>query len=1183
MIESLDRPTIAFLVPSDWDELHAAQSYNQGLLAPLRSAFGEAGFYLDICRLGGSGHAQDIEEFETYLASHDPVGFVVGRVIEHDPVIDLLRNQQIPFVLYGHNSQSANLDWVDVDNRSALWLSTRKCIDAGHRKIALLNGPEAYSYAQQREQGYRSALMQASVKLNENLILNGQPTFAMGSVMASYLLRSADRPTAFVCATDELALGAMSVCTDLGLEVGKDISVVGYGDTQPAKESSPRLTTLAYSFKHIVRHLSANLLHQIDPKPWQLAENRRLIPVCWVEGDSMSPVEAATGRDATENRCEQLSLTDSTHLLSEIAARNRTQQIVCAGSWRFDPLNRRFSGSPEFNAIFGAAPDWQLSLAQVMNVLNPDSAALFKSAWLHAGHGRGLDIEVQAEVGGVQRFVQWRGEFVSKLGIFVYAEGAVQDVTDLVRTRQELRESNREAEIANQAKDQFLANMSHEIRTPIHAVMGLTEVLKRQLDQQSEARATVDKISKASGSLLNIINDILLVSKVESGVLELERYPFDLQQLVDDISASAEGLLAAKAVSFQTPQIDASFRYLVGDPERLKQVLLNLVGNACKFTASGSIELVVKRAPTDRVGLQVSLLFEVRDTGIGIAQDRLAELFNPFSQADKSTSRIYGGTGLGLTIAQSLVDMMGGELRVESELGLGSRFFFELAFPLGTSNTVQLNQADQLRVLIVDDSPSAALQISEIVRELDWLPTVFGSGQSALAEIESDPKRYDLILLDYRMPGMSGYEVARELRTMPGAQQLAIVLVTAEDLSTLSEPVAGYVDQMLSKPITAEALLTAVSELDQPRGPVQQADVLSVEKLAGIKILAIDDSEINLELIADMLVALGAQVECVLSATEGLELIQSQDRSAFDAILCDLQMPEMDGFEFTKQLRSLRGFERMPVAAVSAGVDVLRQQQAENAGMQAYLQKPFGSTELSDLVLSLLGHTETEARSSELASPASLLESDKISSTVYESGSQFDPAAGRKYWSKPDAYQRQLHLFTERFSEFDYLTALISDDQYEAALNYSHKLKGVAAILGLKPLSESSKAVELLLRQPASRTLKSEAQGLAAEFASVHKASLEAVESWLATQSTEDSTQHSGDSKEPRVSLEQLCSALQSYDPVAAERCLTAKVDGVSESIMPELRDAVSQFDFKRALKLVEPEAVPAAPTGARS
>ena len=1173
---SLARPSIAFLVPSDWEELHAAQSYNQGLIMPLKSAFAEAGYYLDLCRLSDSGHAQDIEELETYLASQKPVGFIVGRVVEQDPVLDLLRHQQIPFVLYGHNSQSANFDWVDVDNRSAFWLSTRKCIDAGHHKIALLNGPEPFSYAQQREQGYRTALMQAGVQVDADLILNGQPTFAMGSVMASYLLRSTDRPTALVCATDELALGAMSVCRDLGLEVGKDISVVGYGNTQQAKESTPRLSTLSYSFQDIVRVLTSSLLYQLEPKRFLHVDNRRLIPVSWIEGGSLATVDAMTVGQGSHIGSEQPALDDINHLLSELAARNRTQQIVRAGSWRFEPMMRHFTGSPEFNAIFGAAPDAHLSLTQVMNLLSADSAEKFESAWFHARSGRGLDIEVQAEVGGVTRFLQWRGEFVANSGAFVFSEGAVQDITDLVRARQELHKSNQEAEVANQAKDQFLANMSHEIRTPIHAVMGLTEVLKRQLDEQSEARATVDKISKASGSLLNIINDILLVSKVESGMLELERYPFDLQQLVDEVAASAEGLLVSKAVNFSAPRIAASLRFLVGDPERLKQVLLNLVGNACKFTASGSVELVVKRAPTDKVGLQASLMFEVRDTGIGIAQNRLAELFNPFNQADRSTSRLYGGTGLGLTIAQSLVNMMGGELRVESEPGQGSRFFFELSFQLGTSNTVQLSQADQLKVLIVDDSPTAALHISEVVRELGWLPSLFESGQSALSEIESDPKRYDLVLLDYRMPGMSGYEVARELRMIPGAQQLTVVLLTAEDLSTLVEPLSSYVDQILSKPITAEALVAAVSDLDQPNAPLKQPEALSKVTLEGIRILAVDDSEINLELLADMLTALGAEVECALSAAKGLELIQVENGSAFDAVLCDLQMPEMDGFEFTKALHGLSGFETMPVAAVSAGVDVLRQQQAEDAGMQAYLQKPFGTKELADLVLGLLDNADRKARDSDAATPASAVDVTKPRIDVRLSSSPFDPVAGQKHWSRPQTYQKQLLRFTECYTEFDHLTELLSDAQYDAALNYSHKLKGVAAVLGLNPLSESAKELELLLRQPMTKALATSAQNLVIKLASIHRASVQAVVSWLATQSSKEASKEASKTEDLRMSLEELRSALKGFDPVAAEKCLTAKVDGVSQSVMQELRDAVSQFDFKRALKLVESEPDPA-------
>lgn len=1167
---SLARPTVAFLVPADWEEMHAAQAYQQGILGPLQSALTQAGYHLDLCRLSESGQAQDIEEFETYLNAQRPVGFIVGRVLEQDPVIDLLRQERVPFVLYGHNSQSDDCYWIDVDNESAFWLSTRKCIDAGHRTVALLNGPQPYSYACQRELGYRKALRQAGIQFDTKLVLNGQPTFAMGSVMASYLLRSAQRPTALVCATDELALGAMYACTDLGLKVGKDISVVGYGDTEQANKSSPRLATLSYNLPLISRQLADCLLHQLEPQRFHRVDSRRLAPVYWIQGASLSAPEEVGVGGALSVDTPNGYLTASAQLRDEIASRNRTQQIVHAGSWRFNPTSQQFSGSPEFNAIFGVPRDQQVGLPQIRDLLTVESAKSFESAWYNAGHGRGLDIEVQAYVGDVPRFLQWRGEFVCNLGTFVYAEGAVQDVTDLVQARQELRKSNREAEIANQAKDQFLANMSHEIRTPIHAVMGLTEVLKRQLEEQSNARATVDKISKASASLLNIINDILLVSKVESGMLELERYPFDLQEVVDGISASAEGLLGAKAVSFTAPQIHASLRYLVGDPERLRQVLLNLVGNACKFTASGSIELVVKRAATDRVGLQATLVFEVRDTGIGIAQDRLAELFNPFSQADRSTSRLYGGTGLGLTIAQSLVSMMGGELGVESELGVGSRFFFELDFQLGTANTVQLNQADHLRVMIVDDSPSAALYMSEIVRELSWLPSVFESGQAALTEIESDPTRYDLLLLDYRMPGMSGYEVAQELRNIPGAQQLAVILISAEDISALTEPLSGYVDQLIAKPLTAEKLLTAVSELDQPSMPVRQPQERVEETLEGIRILAIDDSEINLELLEDMLTALGAEVECALSAAQGLELIQAHNRSAFDAVLCDLQMPMMDGFEFTKKLHSIRGFETMPVAAVSAGVDVLRQQQAEDAGMQAYLQKPFGSKELTDLLLSLVRASEKPGQSAEKSIHASTRPQTNPSNAV--SDTLFDPVAGQKYWSKPVAYLRQLRHFVEHYAASDFSMDLISGEHYDSALNYSHKLKGVAAVLGLQALSESANELERLLRQPMTAALVTQAHDLAVVQSTLHRESLAAVESWLATHPTDQSPV----TELPKLSLEQLRIALRSFDPVAAEKCLTVDVEGVSESVMVELRDAVSQFDFKRALKLVESEESPA-------
>jgi LacI family transcriptional regulator len=220
-------PSVTLLIPDDWADMHAAQAYSSGLLKPLEASFEAAGMQLDLFRLNASNHTSDTQAFEGYLAEKLPAAIIVARVLEQDPLIDLLCSEQIPFVLYGQNEQASSLEWVDIDNTAAFWLATRKCIDLGHRQIALLNGPDAFAYARRRELGYRRALRQSKTEFDEQLVVSGHPTFAMGSVMATYLLRQANRPTAMICTTDEMALGAMYACRDLGLEIGTDISIVG--------------------------------------------------------------------------------------------------------------------------------------------------------------------------------------------------------------------------------------------------------------------------------------------------------------------------------------------------------------------------------------------------------------------------------------------------------------------------------------------------------------------------------------------------------------------------------------------------------------------------------------------------------------------------------------------------------------------------------------------------------------------------------------------------------------------------------------------------------------------------------------------------------------------------------------------------------------------------------------------
>ncbi len=551
--------------------------------------------------------------------------------------------------------------------------------------------------------------------------------------------------------------------------------------------------------------------------------------------------------------------------------------------------------------------------------------------------------------------------------------------------------------------------------------------------------------------------------------------------------------------------------------------------------------------------MSATLLFEVIDSGIGIDTSRLKKLFDPFAQADRSISRLYGGTGLGLSISRSLVEMMGGEISVDSEIGRGSRFYFELNFKLGNAYTVSLGPVDRLVVMIVDDSGTDALYAAEVVRQVGWLPVIFESGQSALTELELQPDGYDLILIDDHMPGMSGYELAREIRSIPGGNSFALVLLTAHGKESFADPTSSYVNQLFVKPLTTEALINAAGNI-QAVGPNEaaQADRLNTS-LEGIRVIAIDDSEINLELLADMLSYQGVEVECYLTGLEALSQLESKPSSCVDAILCDLQMPTMDGFEFITRLRALNGYESTPVAAVSAGVDDLTQQQVMDAGMSAFLLKPFSIQELTDLVGSLVG---------------SKLETVSVTENERETDDHdqiFNLDSALKNWSSAPSYVKQLKLFTERYDETAYAVKLLAVSDYESTLNYAHKIKGVASVLGLERLASIAKQLELSLRQPKDQILAKDTLGLATQLRDIHAESIKAVTSWLERHSEPSLVIEQNEA----IELDQLLAALRDADPVAAEICLHSAVEGVPGDVLQAVREAVTDFDFKRAITLL--------------
>ncbi len=578
-------------------------------------------------------------------------------------------------------------------------------------------------------------------------------------------------------------------------------------------------------------------------------------------------------------------------------------------------------------------------------------------------------------------------------GNMLYYEGMIQDITERKRV-EELKLAKESAEAATKAKNEFLANMSHEIRTPMNAVIGFSALaLKTGLTPKQYDY--ISKVESSAKSLLGLINDILDFSKIEAGKLEMEQVDFNLDDVMETVANIVSVKAAEKEIEFISTIEKGVPLSLIGDPLRLGQILINLCNNAVKFTESGhvfvSIKLIDSVEPLIQNGDEIStkehtqcrLKFSVSDTGIGMTQEQVSKLFSAFSQADSSITRKFGGTGLGLTISKRLVEMMGGQISVESEIEKGSTFSFTADFKLSFSVTKKdygiPSELKGLKVLIVDDNKTALQIYEDQIKSFGFSVTTVDSGKKAIDELERSSAKgetYDLVLMDYRMPEIDGIETSKKIKQNPNLVNLPlIVMITAfgRDHVVKQGEKAG-IKAFLMKPVNASLMFNTIMEVFSRE--VVQSDTLNryddniveasitysdqnsdiirdMERLKGARVLLVEDNILNQQVATEILAGASVSVDIANNGKEALdEIIRNQlavnqsEEVPYELVLMDIQMPVMGGYEATNLIRKNPEFENLPIIAMTAHAMTGAKEECIEAGMNDYVSKPIDPNEL---------------------------------------------------------------------------------------------------------------------------------------------------------------------------------------------------------------------------------------------
>jgi len=654
-----------------------------------------------------------------------------------------------------------------------------------------------------------------------------------------------------------------------------------------------------------------------------------------------------------------------------------------------------------------------------------------------------------------------------------------QDISAQKRAEAFLLEARDAAQAANQSKAEFLANMSHEIRTPLNAILGLAYLLE-QSGLGHDASAMLVKIRTSGRSLLGIINDVLDVSKIEAGAMVVEHTWLHLQEVIDSVAATMGVAVGEKPVQLLVRPLPPGLSSIKGDALRLEQLLVNLTSNAIKFTMQGHVELSVQ--PERAVDGARMLRFSVTDTGIGIAQSLQEAVFTPFTQADSSTTRRFGGSGLGLTICKKMVELMGGQIGLTSTVGAGSTFWFTLPLQSIADNDFSATEMVRLDAVVACNHAGALANLDATGRALGWQVCPVDSPQAALMELtrragaqvrKADAALPAVVILDWERNGSECLAVARAIRQIapPEACPIIVMASVAAAAALNREKVDGVIDALLTKPVTASTLQNAAVAARRKRASAGAPDPQRVPagaELAGLRILVVDDSDINRDVAQRILQEKGASVALAEDGQRAIAWLLAHPDTV-DIVLMDVQMPVMDGIEATRQLRAMPRFAALPIVALTAGAFKSQHEAARAAGMTHFVTKPFDIPLTVDLIRQLTGRAKADAEAAP-AEGASLMENPGANGLAAPAPrlDVIDLARGVAIWGDADTYQLYLRKFAASFaSSARDIKARMAADDMKGAAAIAHKLAGAAANVALVDVAQLAMEAERQLAAPA--------------------------------------------------------------------------------------------------------------------